>query len=49
VSAVGPVNIATSDQHYFSSDSIALRATWRIGWNVVRPNRIGVFTVGTGS
>lgn len=44
-SAVGAVNVATSDQVYFTSDSIALRATWRIGWNVVRPERIGTFTV----
>lgn len=44
-SAVGTVNVATSDQVYFTSDSIALRATWRIGWNVVRPERIGKFTV----
>lgn len=45
VSAVGPIKIAVSEHQYFSSDSVALRATWRIGWNVVRPNRIGTFTV----
>lgn len=45
VSAVGQVKIATSEHQYFSSDSIAVRATWRIGWNVVRPNRIGKFTI----
>lgn len=45
VSAVGAVQVATSDQVYFSSDSIALRATWRIGWNIVRPDRVGTFTV----
>lgn len=45
VSAVGTVDVATSDQVYFTSDSIALRATWRIGWNLVRPERIGKFTV----
>ncbi|MGK2881304.1 MAG: phage major capsid protein [Mycobacterium sp.] len=51
VAAVGEVKIATSEHEYFSSDSIALRATWRIGWNIVRPNRIGSFTIGdsTGS
>lgn len=46
VSAVGPVRVATSEHQYFSSDSVALRATWRIGWNVVRPNRIGKFAIG---
>lgn len=45
VSAVGPVNVATDESVYFTSDGIALRATWRIGWNLVRPNRIGKFTV----
>jgi hypothetical protein len=30
---------------YFSSDSVALRATWRIGHAVVRPTRIGTFTI----
>ncbi|MGX6513027.1 phage major capsid protein [Rhodococcus sp. SJ-2] len=45
VSAVGPVNIATSDDVYFSSDSVGVRATFRFGANVVRPDRIGSFTV----
>lgn len=45
VSAVGPVLVAVSDQRYFTSDSIALRATWRIGQNIVRPDRVGVFTI----
>lgn len=45
VSAVGPVHVAQSEHAYFSSDSIALRATFRFGSNVVRPDRIGSFTV----
>lgn len=49
VSAVGTVQLATSDQVYFASDSVALRATWRIGHAVPRPNRVGKFTVPTGS
>lgn len=44
-SAVGPVRVATSEHVYFASDGVALRCTWRIGWNVVRPERIGTFTV----
>ncbi|MGV0646714.1 phage major capsid protein [Mycolicibacterium sp. XJ2546] len=46
VSAVGPVKVATSEHQYFTADSVALRATWRIGHVVVRPERIGTFTVG---
>ncbi|PND54446.1 phage major capsid protein [Mycobacterium sp. ENV421] len=45
VSAVGPVMVSTSEHAYFSADSIAVRCTWRIGANVVKPNRIGKFTV----
>ncbi|MCA4722612.1 phage major capsid protein [Mycolicibacterium fortuitum] len=45
VSAVGQVQIANSEHQFFSSDSVALRATWRIGWNVVRPQRIGKFDI----
>jgi len=45
VSAVGSVLVAQSEHAFFSSDSIALRCTWRFGQNVVKPNRIGKFTV----
>lgn len=45
-SAVGQVRVATSEHALFSSDSVQLRATWRIGWNVVRPERVGTFTIG---
>ena len=49
VSAVGQVKVAASEHQYFSSDSVLLRATWRFGHVVVRPNRLGMFTVGGGS
>lgn len=49
VSAVGTVQVATDESVYFTTDSIALRATWRVGWNIVRPDRIGVFEIGTAS
>lgn len=50
VSAVGPVQVATSADAYFSTDDIGLRATWRIGQNIVRPDRVGVFDItGDGS
>lgn len=45
VSAVGDVMVSQSEHAYFTSDSIALRCTWRFGANVVKPNRIGKFTV----
>lgn len=48
VSAYGEVQVDTSEHHYFSSDSIAVRCTWRVGHNVVRPNRIGRFAIAGG-
>lgn len=45
VSAVGDVMVTTSEHAYFASDAIGLRCTWRIGANVVKPERIGKFTV----
>ena len=45
VSVVGDVMVAQSEHAFFTSDSIALRCTWRFGQNVVKPNRIGKFTV----
>jgi HK97 family phage major capsid protein len=50
VSAYGNLIVNTSLDQYFSSDSVGIRATWRIGHNVVRPERIGTFTIaGPGS
>ena len=43
--AVGPVEVATSEHAFFGTDSIAVRCIWRFGANVVKPNRIGKFTV----
>ena len=48
VSASGGLQVATSLERYFESDSVALRATWRSGHQVVRPNRIGKFTIAAG-
>lgn len=45
VSAVGEVQLATSDQRFFESDSIAVRVTWRIGWAVMSPARIRRLTI----
>ena len=45
VSAVSPVSVSTDSSVYFVSDSTALRAVWRVGHNVTRPDRIGKFSV----
>ena len=49
VSAAGKVQVASSDDVYFSSDSVGLRVTFRFGATVVRPERLGVFTVANGN
>ena len=45
VSAVGPVNVSTSSDVYFTSDSIGLRVTFRFGATVVHADRHTKFTV----
>lgn len=45
VSAVSDVEVATSEHALFGSDSIAIRCTFRFGQGVVKPERIGKFTV----
>lgn len=49
VSAVGQVVVATSEHVYFTSDGIAMRATFRFGQNVVRPDRLAKLTVASSS
>ena len=42
--------IATDTSVYFTSDSVARRCTWRFGHVVVRPERLGTFSIaGPGS
>lgn len=45
VSAAGPVQVQFSDQVFFQNDAIAARATWRFGQTVIRPERVGKFTI----
>ena len=45
VAAVGELKIATSEHAFFKSDSIAIRATWRFGQNLVHPERVATLTV----
>lgn len=44
--AVGPVRVAQSEHALFANDAVQIRATWRIGWKLVRPERVGRFTIG---
>lgn len=44
-SAVGQLQVATSEHAHFSSDMIALRATWRVGWAVQHADRLGHVSV----
>lgn len=45
LSAVGPIEVAVSEDHFFDSDSIAMRATWRIGAKAIHPERLGLFEI----
>lgn len=48
VSAYGSIKVNTSEHQYFSSDSVGVRCTFRMGQKVVRPNRIGKFIINGG-
>lgn len=45
VSAVGDVQVSTSEHAYYTSDSIGVRATWRFGAAIQRPARVIKLTV----
>lgn len=45
VAAYGQLDLARSDDAFFTMDAVAIRATWRIGWGVVRPARLQKLTV----
>lgn len=48
VAAYGWLELARSEHAFFTMDSVAIRATWRIGWNIVRPARLQKLTIGGG-
>ncbi|KHO21819.1 phage major capsid protein [Mycolicibacterium setense] len=48
VSAVGDVLVSVTVDRYFETDDVGLKATWRIGQNIVRPDRVGAFSVDDG-
>jgi HK97 family phage major capsid protein len=43
--AIGQLMIDTSEDAYFTRDSVAIRATWRIGWDVIDPAHLGTVTM----
>jgi HK97 family phage major capsid protein len=45
VAAVGPVQLATSGDALFNSDSLVRRATWRIGAKAIHPDRLALLTI----
>lgn len=45
VASVGDLIVATDSSAYFASDAIGIRASWRLGWGVTRPERLATFTV----
>ena len=45
ISAYGDIMVAVSDHAEFRSDSIVVRATWRVGHVIPRTNRVAKFTV----
>lgn len=36
----GQVRVARSEDAFFTKDVVAVRVTWRVGFNVMRPGRI---------
>lgn len=45
VAAVGGIELTSSSEAAFTSDSMLHRITWRIGWAVVHPDRLAKLTI----
>jgi HK97 family phage major capsid protein len=45
IGAQSPVRLARSEDAYFSSDTIGVRVTWRLGWKVMHTARVAKLTV----
>ena len=45
LAAYGTLDLARSDDAFFTQDAVAIRATWRIGFGIVRPSRLVRLTV----
>lgn len=46
VAAYGQLQLARSDDAFFQMDAVGIRATWRIGWGIVRTERLQKLTIG---
>lgn len=46
ITVYSEVEVAVSEDAFFSSDSIARRVTWRIGWGMPEPSRLAKITFG---
>ena len=47
IAAAGDVLVATSNDAFFTADSVALRVTMRLGAEIMRPERCAVLTIPT--
>lgn len=47
VAAYGGLLLARSEDAYFAEDAVGIRATWRLGFEVVRTGRLQLLTVST--
>lgn len=45
LTVAGPLMLAKTDLALFTSDSIVFRAMLRLGWGVIRPNRMAKFSI----
>lgn len=45
ITVYGQLALALSEHRYFEGDALGLRVTWRVGWGIVRPERIAKVTV----
>ncbi|OBC12615.1 hypothetical protein A5784_32830 [Mycobacterium sp. 852013-50091_SCH5140682] len=46
IGAQSQIRLARSEHAYFSSDSIGVRVTWRLGWKVMHPLRVVKLHIG---
>lgn len=49
VAAYGQLQLARSEDAFFEYDAVGIRATFRLGWNVVRTARLAKLTIDNGS
>lgn len=47
ITSAGLVQVATSSDAYFDSDSVGVRVTFRFGYGIVHPNRLAIVTTNT--